>query len=835
MNLSFPLALKAINATLRLMPALPPKFAKWFASKGWSIHPHQQDMLTRADAPALLLIAPTGGGKTLSGFLPSLIDLATGEHKGMHTLYVSPLKALAADIKRNLTAPVQEMGLPIRIEERTGDTSQSLRKRQRADPPHIFLTTPESLALLTSYEDAPRMFAGLKRVVIDEIHALAESKRGDQMMLALARLQTICPNLKRVGLSATVEDPAAIAHFIARHPDPCEILQADPGPAPDIQMLHTDEAPPWSGGGAAYAIPAVLEQVKQHNTTLIFHNTRAQAEIFFHNLWLANDESLPIGIHHGSLDRAQREKVEAAMVRGDLRAIVCTGTLDLGIDWGDVDLIIQIGAPKNVKRLVQRIGRANHRYNAPSKALLVPANRFEVVECLAALEAVLEGDLDGDPRGTGPRDVLCQHILIAACAGPFEAKALYKELKSAGAYSTLTRAAFDACLDFCATGGYALRAYDRWQRLIESPDGRWQLHDPRAAQRIRMNIGTIQDTDTLKVRMRRNRGGKPLGEIEEGFAATLTPGDTFLIGGQIVKYEGLREMTVEVSRDAAKKPKIATFMGTKFATSTQLSARVQRMFTQDSWPELPAHTADWLHLQREVSQLPQPGRLLIESFPHDGREQTVIYGFAGRNGQQTLGLLLTKRMEELGLSPMGFVATDYATLIWGLNAVEDPGPLFDLVTLQAGLDTWLAGNAVMKRTFRASATIAGLIERNSPTARKSGRQATFSSDILYDTLHKYDPDHLMLQITREEALRGLVDFGRIEEMITRIGGRIDHRRLTRVTPLAAPLFLEMGRVPVNGDAEERLLAEEAARLMEDSGLARITPAPSNKPKWRVGY
>ncbi|WP_299415183.1 ligase-associated DNA damage response DEXH box helicase [uncultured Sulfitobacter sp.] len=817
------------------MRKLPSTFQDWFASKGWSIHPHQQTMLDRADDPSLLLIAPTGGGKTLSGFLPTLIDLHSAPHEGMHTLYISPLKALAADIKRNLTTPVEEMGLDIRIEERTGDTTATLRKRQRADPPHIFLTTPESLALLVSYEDAPRMFAGLKRVVIDEIHALAESKRGDQMMLALARLNAICPDLKRVGLSATVEDPAAIAHIMARHPDPCDILLADPGPAPDIRMLRTEEAPPWSGGGAAYAIPAVLEQVKQHNTTLIFHNTRAQAEIFFHNLWLANEDSLPIGIHHGSLDRTQRARVEGAMVRGELRAIVCTGSLDLGIDWGDVDLVIQIGAPKNVKRLVQRIGRANHRYNAPSKALLVPANRFEVVECVAALEAVLDGELDGDPRGAGPRDVLCQHILITACAGPFEADALYGEVTSAGAYSTLSRAQFDECLDFCATGGYALRRYDKWQRLIQRPDGLWQLRDPRATRNIRMNIGTIQDTDTLKVRMKRNRGGKPLGEIEEGFAATLTPGDTFLIGGQIVKYEGLREMTVEVSRDKGKKPKVATFMGTKFATSTQLSARVQRMFNQDSWPELPPHTADWLSLQRTRSQLPQPGRLLIESFPHDGRAQTVFYGFAGRNGQQTLGLLLTKRMEELGLSPLGFVATDYATLIWSLDPVTDAAPLLDAHALQNGMETWLAGNAVMKRTFRASATIAGLIERNSPQARKSGRQATFSSDILYDTLAKYDPDHLMLDITREEALRGLVDFGRIEEMLDRTRGRIDHLTLPLVTPLAAPLFLEMGRVPVKGDAEERLLAEESRRLMEHSGLAQITPPPADKPRWRVGF
>ncbi|MEO0402838.1 MAG: ligase-associated DNA damage response DEXH box helicase [Pseudomonadota bacterium] len=812
------------------MTYLPQKFSDWFASKGWSIHPHQQHMLERAADPALLLIAPTGGGKTLAGFLPSLAELHDGNHDGLHTLYISPLKALAADIKRNLRTPVEEMGLPIRIEDRTGDTSQTQKKRQRADPPHILLTTPESLALLTSYEDAPRMFAGLKRVIVDEIHALAESKRGDQMFLALSRLQALCPDLKRVGLSATVEDPAAIAHLLAKHPDPCDIIQADPGPAPDIQMLVTQEAPPWAGSGGKYAIPAVLEQVKAHKTTLIFHNTRAQAELYFHNIWLANDDGLPIGIHHGSLDRQQREKVEQAMVAGDLKAIVCTGTLDLGIDWGDVDLIIQVGAPKNVKRLVQRIGRANHRYNAPSKALLVPANRFEVVECIAALDAVKAGALDGDPRGPGPRDVLCQHILIVASAGPFHADALYGEITTAGAYSALSKQEFDDCLDFCATGGYALRAYDQWQRLQRRADGQWQLRDPRAAQRIRMNIGTIQDTDTLKVRFK-GRGGKPLGEIEEGFAATLTPGDTFLIGGQIVRYDSLREMTVQVTRDAAKKPKIATFLGTKFATSTQLSHRIIEMFQHEAWPDLPPHTADWLALQRQVSRLPEPGRLLIESFPHDGRVHTAIYGFAGRNAMQTLGLLVTKRMEETGLNPLGFLATDYATLIWGLDPVRDPGPLFDINALRDGLERWLAGNAVMKRTFRASATIAGLIERNLPSNRKTGRQATFSSDILYDTLSKYDPDHLMLDITRQEAMRGLVDFGRIEEMCARIEDRIDLIELDRVTPLAAPLFLEVGRVPIKGLAEEKLLAEEAERLMSTAGLVPDPP----KRDWRVPF
>jgi ATP-dependent Lhr-like helicase len=796
------------------MTALPPALDHWFAARSWALHPHQQAMLARGTAPSTLLIAPTGGGKTLAGFLPSLAELGPAPPPGLHTLYISPLKALTADIRRNLRSPIEGAGLAIRVEDRTGDTTQTERRRQRADPPHILLTTPESLALLLSYEDAPRIFHSLQRVVIDEIHALAESKRGDQLSLLVAKLAALAPGLRRVGLSATVEDPPALARFLGPG---TEILQADPGPDPDITMLDSDLTPPWAGGGGRYAIPAILDLIRAHRTTLIFHNTRAQAELFFHDLWLHNEDGLPIAIHHGSLAREQRERVEAAMVAGALRAIVCTGTLDLGIDWGDVDLVVQVGAPKNVKRLVQRIGRANHRYNAPSKAILVPANRFEVVECKAALDAVRARTLDGEARGPGPQDVLCQHILLTACAGPFDSAALYAEVISAGPYHAITQAQFDAILDFVATGGYALRAYDRWQRL-KLTAGKWHLRDPRAAALIRQNLGTIIDIETLKVRLRNRFGGTPLGEVEEDFAATLTPGDTFLIGGEVVRYEGLREMTVEVSRTPGRDPKVAVFNGTKFATSTLLTQRILAIFDQDRWPDLPAHTASWLSLQREVSRLPDAESLLLESFPHDGREHLVIYGFAGRNAQQTLGLLITKTMEEQGLAPLGFVATDYATLIWGLEAVTDPRPLFDLAALRDGLENWLAGNAVMKRTFRASAIIAGLIERSHQGRRKSGRQATFSSDILYDTLRKYDPDHLLMQITRTEAMRGMVDFGRIEAMLARVGDRIDLKRLPRITPLAAPLFLEPGKIPVHGQGRERLAEDAARQLMRDAGL-----------------
>lgn len=795
------------------LPPLPAPFDAWFKTRGWQPHPHQLALLSRAADPATLLIAPTGGGKTLAGFLPSLIALGPAPPPGLRTLYISPLKALAADIRRNLGTPIAEMGLSIRVEDRTGDTGAAQRARQRVDPPHILLTTPESLALMLSYPEAPRIFGALETVILDEIHALAESKRGDQLMLCLARLQRLAPRMRRLGLSATVEDPPALARFLGAD---ARILLADPGPDPDISILRTETPPPWAGQGGRYAAGAVMDLVRASRTVLIFINTRAQAELFFQALWAENTDDLPIGLHHGSLSREARGRVESAMVAGELRAIVATGSLDLGIDWGNVDLVIQIGAPKTVKRLVQRIGRANHRYNAPSRAVLVPANRFELLECHAALDAVRDRDLDGEPRGPGPLDVLCQHILLTACAGPFAADALFTEVREAAPYAELSRFDFDACLEFCATGGYALRAYDRWRRLVEH-DGFWQLRDPRRARALRMNIGTIVDTETLKVRMKGSQS--PLGEIEEDFAASLTPGDTFLIGGQTVRYEALREMVVEVTKSPAKTPRIAAFMGTKLATSTLLSQRVVALLADPrAWGKLPCHIRDWLELQRDISHLPQPDRLLVESFARGEREHLCLYAFAGRNAHQTLGLLLTRRMEAAGLHPLGFVANDYALLIWGLEEVRDPAALLTPEGLREGLEGWLGENAVMKRTFRTVATIAGLIERNLPGLRKSGRQATFSSDILYDTLRKYDPGHLMLRITRAEAGRGLVDFGRVEEMLTRIAGRVDLVRAPHVTPLAAPLLLEVGRVPIKGQAEARLMTEAAEALLAEAGL-----------------
>jgi ATP-dependent Lhr-like helicase len=777
-------------------------------------------MFANSEYSAQLLIAPTGSGKTLAGFLPTIADLYLNPSPTLHTLYISPLKALASDIKRNLEAPINELKLSITVEDRTGDTKQSLKKKQRVVPPNILLTTPESLALLMSYPEAARIFSNLKRIVVDELHAITESKRGDQLFLAISNIRKYCRNVKIIGLSATVNDPSLIAGWLAPEYD-CDIILSDPGLDPDVSILKTSEPPPWAGSGGLYSIPEVINEIEKHKTTLIFHNTRAQAEIFFHNLWLANSKNLPIAIHHGSLDKDQRKQVEAAMVKGDLRAVVCTGSLDLGIDWGSVDLVIQIGAPRQVKRLVQRIGRANHSHTGVSKALIVPANRLEVLECFMALEAIYENKLDSELQTPIPLDVICQHLLLVACAGPFKPIDIFNEIRSISKYKNLTRVEFDKCLDFCITGGYALKKYEQWHRLMETSDGYVKLRDPRIANRLRMNAGTIQDNDTLKVKYKSKHGkskGLSIGEVEEAFAISLTPGDTFLIGGKIVKFESLREMIVEVSRKPGKKPKIAVFSGTKFATSTLLCDRILKTLEEKRWENLPDYLCRWLKQQETYSKLPQSNSLLIETFPRNNLHYICVYGFAGRNAQQTLGLLLTKRMEEMGLNPLGFVANDYTTLVWGLTKVVDPTKLVGGENILKGLDLWLSNNAVMKRTFRSVATIAGLIERNLAGVKKSGRQATFSSDILYDTLLRYDPNHLLLQATKKEAMQGLVDFARIENMLEKTKSHVTHVDLKRVSPFSAPLLLEAGRIPIHGSAIELMLDTEINSLIADAGL-----------------
>ena len=844
---------------------LPEPFARWFASRGWSPRAHQLELLAKArGGRSVLLIAPTGAGKTLAGFLPSLVELSGASPRtrlsasrgdgdgarrddrrlistgrdirrdgGLHTLYISPLKALAVDIARNLETPVAEMRLPIRIETRTGDTPAS--KRQRRDPPHILLTTPEQLALILASPDAPYLFGSLCRVILDELHSLVISKRGDLLSLGLARLFALAPDLTSVGLSATVAEPDELRRYLAPQSGRgamADLVVAYGGAPPHVTMLDTAERLPWAGHSAHHALGEMYELIKRHKTTLIFVNTRSQAESIFQELWRINDDGLAIALHHGSLDVAQRRKVEGAMAAGRLRAVVCTSSLDLGVDWGDVDLVINVGAPKGASRLLQRIGRANHRMDEPSKGVLIPANRFEVLECRAALDAIAEYAQDTPPARTGALDVLAQHVLGSACGEPFLADELYAEVTSAAPYAGLTRADFDAVLDFVATGGYALKAYERFAKIRQGKDRRWRVAHPMIAQRYRMNVGTIVEADMLKVRLVRSRaskmiprGGRLLGEVEEYFIEMLTPGDTFVFAGEILRYEALMQDEVYVSRATSEDPKVPSYEGGKFPLSTYLADRVRNIIADPhEWRPLPAQVREWLEIQEWRSLLPGHRELLVETFPRADKFYLVCYPFEGRLAHQTLGMLLTRRLERARLRPLGFVANEYALAVWGLGDVAlrvDRGELsldalFDEDMLGDDLEAWLAESALMKRTFRTCAIIAGLIERRFPGQEKSRREVTISTDLVYDVLRKHQPDHLLLRAAYADAASGLLDVRRVSEMLARVHGRITNNPLDHVSPLAVPVMLEIGREMVYGEASEALLAEAEAELVKEA-------------------
>ena len=543
---------------------LPPELSDWFAARGWQVRRHQREMLeVAARGQHALLVADTGAGKTLGGFLPTLAAFCPSRldgaamPEGLHTLYVSPLKALAHDVQRNLLAPISELGLPIKVETRSGDTPSDRKARQRVRPPHVLLTTPESLSLLLSYPEAETLFAGLQRVVIDEVHAFAPTKRGDLLALALTRLLALSPALQRVALSATLADPDAFKGWLTPHGDldSVALVLGEPGAPPELSILLPEDARvPWGGHAAGWAVPQLIDAIRANRTTLIFCNTRFLAELIFQKLWEANADNLPIGIHHGSLSKEARRKVEGAMARGDLRALVATASLDLGVDWGDIDLVVQMGAPKGSSRLLQRIGRANHRLDAASRALLVPGNRFEFLEAMAAEQAVNEGQRDGEAFRPGGLDVLAQHIMGRACAGPFDGAALLGEVRSSMAYVWVDAALWQRLLEFVATGGYALKAYDRFQRITSGRDGLWRLTHPQHAARFRLNAGIIIDSEMVDVQF---RNGRSLGRVEESFAAGLRPGDTIRFSGFDLEVESMRD-TALVVRAAKKHGQIPT-------------------------------------------------------------------------------------------------------------------------------------------------------------------------------------------------------------------------------------------------------------------------------------
>ena len=795
----------------------------WLKKNNWAIYNHQIETLKLSEnGYDVLLVAPTGGGKTLAGFLPSLNDLINNKPKKnkLHTLYISPLKALTIDVHRNLTSPIEDQGLDIRVETRTGDTSAYKKNRQKVLPPHMLMTTPESLALLLSNKESKDYFKDLKYLVIDEIHTLVNTKRGDLLSLNLSRINSISPDCKKIGLSATVKNKNAVLKFLTSKKK-AKTLNVEETSVPKIDILETNNRVPWSGHMASYAIRDIYHKIKKSSLTIVFVNTRAQAELVFNKLWQENENNLRIAIHHGSLEKEIRRKVESLMSSGKIDCVVATSSLDLGIDWGDVDLVVQIGSPKGISRFLQRIGRSNHRFDEPSNALLVPSNRFEYLECLSAINSIKNKLLDETKEKQGSLDVLAQHILGVACSEPFQVDELYNQVINAWPYRNLTKIKFFEVLEFVKNGGYSLKHYEKYSKIGINKDNLYAIKNKSVRNRYRLNVGTIVESYMLKVKL----GNRTLGQVEEWFIEGLNEGDTFLFSGRVLEYQSISNNNVIVRSTSHTQPKIPSYAGGRLPLSTELSIEVRKLLSKKQfWKNFPNQINEWLKLQSQFSNLPSLNGLLVETFPRLMRGKKrfflICYTFEGRNANQTLGFLMSKKMQRIGYKPISFVATDYALAIWSINEVIDVNIILNDDLMLDDLYEWLEETPLLKKNFRDAAIISGLIERSIPGQKKTGKQVLFNSDLIFNVLKKHEPKHLLLEVAREDSYRGLIDLDRLSDFLKRIEKNITHEKLDRISPLAVPLILEINRQTIDkSEMEEYLLEELENETLSEVGLS----------------
>ncbi len=748
----------------------------------------------------------------MSGFLPPFFDLHSRNYiKGLHTLYISPLKALTNDIERNISIPINELKLPIKFETRTGDTPNTKRIKQKIHPPHFLMTTPESLALMISYENSNLYFKNVKFIIIDEIHSFFDNKRGDLLSLLIERIQSFSPLMIRIGLSATIGNKIQALNWLCRKKPKIVMLKSKS--IPKINIIKTTARIPWSGFSPKYAIHGIYKKILRSNKSLVFVNTRSQAETVFQELWKINKYNLKIAIHHSSLEKTIRNDVEKKMSNSELDSVVTTSSLDLGIDWANIDLVFQIGAPKGINRLLQRIGRSNHKLDSPSNAILVPTNRFEYLECFSAINEIKKNKLDNISFRKGGYDVLAQHIFCIACSEIINIKFLYSEIVKAYPYNDLTYKKYLQILNFVKNGGYSLKNYSQYNRLKIIKKGNLILTNKNFVKKYRMNIGTIVESPLLKIKS----SNITLGKIEENFILNLSNGDNFIFGGNILKFIQLKNSIVYVSKSKDNEASVPTYIGGKLPLSTNLGIAVSKLiYNENAWHFLPSQIVDWLKLQSIHSKLPSKRNILIESFPFKSKFYIIIYTFEGRNVNETLGFLLIKRLLKLNLKPIGFTINDYSLVIWSLSKIINIYELFDQNLIKEELNDWLNETPLLRKLFRDTAVISGLVERRFPGLTKTGRQVLFNTDLIFDVLTKYEPNHILIDSIKRDALHSLIDINRLKNILCEIRNSLVFVQLNKISPMAVPLILQANRenLPKNIIGDELLNDFEELVLKE---------------------
>ena len=792
--------------------------SSWLIKKGWSLYRHQKEILKNVNIEDnILLTSPTGTGKTLSGFLPSLLDLSQlkKSNKILHTLYISPLKSLTYDIERNIVETLNEIDINIKIDTRTGDTSHLRKKNQLLNPPNILMTTIESFAILMSEKSSYEFFRNIKFVIIDEIHTFLNKKRGELLSLNLARLNNISKSHKKIMLSATIKDCEDACRYFCNKK--AFLINAKVKKQISVKILSDIHKIPWTGYTPQYAIKLIYEKL-EGNTCIIFVNTRAQAELLFQNLWKINEKKLKIALHHGSLEKRIRLQVENKMANGELDCVIATSSLDLGIDWSSVNLIIQIGAPKGVTRLVQRIGRSNHFLDGQSTAYLVPTNKFEFLECTVAIQAIKENDLEEIIHRKGSIDVLAQHITGVACSTEFCSDSLYSNILKSWPFRNISKKTFNEVLNFLSTGGYSLSNYDQFRKLEKKSNGRYEIKKKKFIKQYKMNVGTIVESEMLEVKL----NNKKLGQIEEWFIKRLEKGDTFLFGGEILALESIKMNIVKVSRTKAHRPKIPSYAGGKMPLSTKLAFRVIELINnKDKWKKLPSTIITWLESQKNNSILPPQNGMLIESFPRniDSMNEVyyLFYTFEGSNVNQTLGFVISKKLEFQGIKALGFVCTDYALAMWVNKKIKNVNELFEFNNFKKSLINWLEESSLFRRNFKKVSVISGLLDRGFPNKKKN--HLSINSDLIFKVLKKYERNHILIRATEEESKRDLIEIDRLEKYVQRINKNILIKNLKKPSPLSIPLILQINTEVLNKDiVDEYYLNEIEKKLLLEAGL-----------------
>lgn len=817
------------NASRKTAPGSLKAFAPltaWFASQGWKPLPFQREVWKRYLAgESGLLHTPTGSGKTLAAIggplLQALHQQDTHANRPSHALsilWVTPLRALATDSARALQQPVQALGLDWHIGLRTGDASARDKRLARAGKLDLLVTTPESLALLLSYPEAAANFAQLRCVIVDEWHELLGNKRGVLLQLGLVRLRALSPALRLWGLSATLGNLAEARDVLLPHSLGAAIVS---GPAPRNLTLETllpeaGERFPWAGHLGLSQLSRVLPKIFAHRSSLLFTNTRAQAELWFQALssvW--PEDTATLALHHGSLDPQLRAAAEQGLRDGSLRCVVATSSLDLGVDFPAVDIVLQVGSPKGIARLVQRAGRARHRPGESGHVICIPSHALELVEYAAARRAVARDAIEPRLPLQLSLDVLAQHCVTLALGGGFDGDALLTEVRSTHAFAALDAATWQAVLDFIVQGGKALASYPDFQRVVRDSDGIYRVPDRRIAFRHRLSIGTITSDGSVAVRFLRGGG---LGAVEENFISRMRRGDRFRFAGRLLELVRLEDMTAYVRLARSGEGKVPQWMGGRMPLSSELAHEVEAVLAgEHREPELQA-IARLLELQRKLSALPTPGQLLCENVITRDGQRFFLYPFAGRQVHEGLAALLALRWGRHHANSFGFAANDYGLVLSPAQPQPvDPQLLRDLLNpdgLLADLHTSLNLGELARRQFREIARVAGLLPPSLPgKAPRSQRQLQASSGLLFDVLQRFDPEHLLLAQAEREVFSAQLEVDRLAQTLKQLQQRRLHLHSPRsLTPLSFPLWAESLRGQLSTEDWKSRVQRAAQRL-----------------------